>query len=181
LCHGRHGHRNGSPSAAVSLVRPPSRGKLRRLRGNRKPAVTPCDPVYFQSGSKHWGTETRWPRGRLYIAWVLGEWIAWAGWGAGGAGNAVAVSAVASLRAVFPWRSPPTPGQPLLCHPPTPRLLALPRPSLHFSHIAPFCAPLSWAPLAFFFTEATFRWGREEGRVKGDAARGGLVVHFDQG
>lgn len=32
--------------------------------------VTPGDPVCFQSVSKHWGSETRWPWGRPYVARV---------------------------------------------------------------------------------------------------------------
>ncbi|KAM7229821.1 hypothetical protein CapIbe_018538 [Capra ibex] len=48
----RRGRRNGSPSAAF-LEQLHSSGKRLCLRGNRKPAVTPGDPVCFLSVSKH--------------------------------------------------------------------------------------------------------------------------------
>lgn len=70
---GSRGRRHGTPS--VHPWRPPRRGKRWCLRGNRKPVVTPGDPVCFQSVSKHWGSETRWPWGRPYVARVQGEWI----------------------------------------------------------------------------------------------------------
>ena len=71
-CRPRHrrGRRNGNPSAASpGQLRSP--GKRLCLRGNRKPAVTPGDPVCLRSVSKHWGIETRRLWGRPREACVL--------------------------------------------------------------------------------------------------------------
>lgn len=55
------GERDGNPSATFPEWLP-LLGKCHCLRGNRKPAVTPGDPVCFRSVSKHRGIETRLPR-----------------------------------------------------------------------------------------------------------------------
>ncbi|XP_037702127.1 5-azacytidine-induced protein 2 [Choloepus didactylus] len=63
------GKRNGNVFAAL-LEQLPSLGKRWCLRGNRKPVVTPGDPVCFRSFSRHWGIETQRPWGQLYVTWL---------------------------------------------------------------------------------------------------------------